>query len=266
MSKKGFFYCKTDQAYIFKLLIDLIQSNIKDAPITIDKDGIRLAKSDTDNTTCITFDLKADNFTIYNYDSDTPKHFGVNVIHLFKMLKSIKKKDMLELLLDDESSDVLTIIHSVQGKVEKSTINIQEYQIEDIELPTKYTDHVSFQAQEYQKTCKMLESISKIAGIKMTPDGISFASKMPHMFNKHIHLGKYNENEVIYDQTFDTQQLNNLKRISGLGISSGSITFSIYRDNELIPLMIKTSVGTLGKICIYTKSKEKLENEKLNPN
>ena len=49
-----------------------------------------------------------------------------------------------------------------------------------------------------------------------------------------------------------------MKRLSGLGVASTNIHFYCNKDQ---PLLIKTNVGTLGKINIYIKSKELVEAE-----
>jgi hypothetical protein len=52
--------------------------------------------------------------------------------------------------------------------------------------------------------------------------------------------------------------MNNLGKISGLGASTVN-HIQIY-FNKSLPILFKTNVGTLGKIGIYIKSKEQIEN------
>ena len=84
------FKIKTDQGYIFKLLIELLQHNIKDGCFSINQTGIYFRMSDTHHKICIDISLMSENFIHYEVASEEDIHIGVNLIHLFKMIKSTK--------------------------------------------------------------------------------------------------------------------------------------------------------------------------------
>jgi hypothetical protein len=111
--------------------------------------------------------------------------------------------------------------------------------------------------------CKDMDSIAQSIEIKSTKNTIRFTADMSCVYSRSIMFGEgsdENENDVIYQQHFESEQLNNLGRISGLGVSSGYY-IQIFSKNNL-PILFKTNVGTLGKINIYIKSKEQSEKEK----
>jgi hypothetical protein len=56
-------------------------------------------------------------------------------------------------------------------------------------------------------------------------------------------------------QEFDTEQLHRISKISGL-----STMIQVYQKTGL-PLYFNSSVGTLGKIAIYTKDKKQIQEE-----
>lgn len=253
------FRIKTDQGYIFKLLVELLQHNIKDGCFCIGQAGIYFRMSDTHHKICIDLSLLRENFTSYTLNSPKDINIGVNLIHLFKMIKSTKKGDSIELFKESDASNDLNIVHiSKDGKTTKTSIRVQTIQMLDISLSSDYTDHNSIPSQEYTKLCKDLESLSKVIIIKGTNTGLCFSAQLDHVYSKSIYFGSYEETEEIYRQTFDTEQLSNMKRLSGLGISRSTISF-YYNNNQ--PLLITTNIGTLGKINIYVKSRELVECE-----
>ena len=128
----------------------------------------------------------------------------------------------------------------------------------DISLSNDYTASNSIPAQEYMKLCKELENLSKVIAIRGTKTGLCFSAQLDQVYSKSIYFGKYNESEEIYNQTFNTEQLSNMKRLSGLGIVSTNIFFYCNKEQ---PLLLKTNVGTLGKINVYIKSRELIEAE-----
>lgn len=256
------FKARTDQGYIIKVLSDLLQNNIKVGCFVIDKTGIYFTMSDTHQRICIDFSLLGENFINYEVNSSKKIFIGVNLIHLYKMLKPIKKKDSIEFIKESEESEILDIrqISSGTGKVTTSSLKIQNIQNLEIELPSDYTNYVPIPSSEYQKMCKDMENISQTVQIRATDKSITFKADMTHVYARSIVFGDDAESKEIYSQTFDTEQLNNLKRISGLGITSGNIHIFCMNNR---PILMRTNIGTLGKINIYVKSKEQIDNEKI---
>ena len=62
-----------------------------------------------------------------------------------------------------------------------------------------------------------------------------------------------NDNTDEYSQEFSTEQLCRITKLAGL-----STNMQIFPGK---PLLFKSNVGSLGKISIFIKSKEQLENE-----
>ena len=255
------FKARTDQGYIIKVLSDLLQYNIKVGCFVIDKTGIYFRMSDTHQRKCIDISLIGENFITYEVNTPNKIFIGVNLIHLFKMLKPIKKKDSIEFIKDTEDSDILDIrqISSGSGKVTTSSLKIQNIQNLEIELPSDYVNYIPIPSSEYQKMCKDMENISQTVQIRATEKSITFKADMTHVYARSIVFGESPDSPEIYNQVFDTEELNNLKRISGLGVTSGNIHIFCQKNR---PILLRTNIGTLGKINIYIKSKEQIENEK----
>ena len=259
------FRAKTSEGYVIKVISELLQNNIKVGCFEIDKNGIFFKMMDTHRKLCIDISLLGENFNIYTVNTDSKIFIGVNLIHLRKMLKPVKKKDHIELIKESENSDELCIkIYPKEGsKITTSYIKIQDIQNIDLDLPQGYENYVSIPAGDYQKMCKDMDSIAHSIEIKSTKNTIRFTADMSCVYSRSIMFGEggdENENDVIYQHHFESEQLNNLGRISGLGVSSGYY-IQIFSKNNL-PILFKTNVGTLGKINIYIKSKEQSEKEK----
>jgi proliferating cell nuclear antigen len=259
------FRARTCEGYVIKVLSELLQNNIKVGCFEIDKRGIFFKMMDTHRKLCIDLSLFAENFNLYNINTNEKIFIGVNLIHLRKMLKPIKKKDSIEFIKETETSDSLCIqiIPREGGKVTTSYIKIQDIQNVDLDLPSGYENYISIPASDYQKMCKDMDSISQSIEIKATKSSVRFTADMSCVYSRSILFGEGDDKDnVHYLQHFESEKLNNLGRISGLGVSSGN-NIQIYAKQNL-PILFRTNVGTLGKISIFIKSKEQFEKEEMN--
>ena len=261
------FKCKTSEAFLIKILAELLQNNIKTACFTIDKTGIKLRMMDHHRKILIDIALDADNFSLYKYKSNTPRSVGLNLNHLHKMLKTIKKKDSLQLFIDDENQTELGIkvIPKENNRTTTSTIKILNVQNIDIDLPgglNNYGKPVIVPSSEYQKTIKDMNNIGNLINVTSKNFHIRFQCDAGGVIKRKVEFGEledsdneYSEEDNEYNQYFYTEQLSRVTKISGL-----SSTIQIF-TKEGHPLLIKSSIGNIGKISIYIKSKELLEHE-----
>ena len=102
------FKVKSQEAYIIKILAELLANNIKTGCFEIDVNGISLCMMDHHRKILIDLKLFANKFSTYKFNSKK-MFLGINLNHLHKMLKSVKKKDSIELFIDDTSPNDLGI-------------------------------------------------------------------------------------------------------------------------------------------------------------
>ena len=161
---------KTKEAYSIKVLSELLSNNLKTGCFGITDAGITLRMVDTHRPykTLIDINLDAENFSLYKFKPNTRLDLGLNLNHFHKMLKSVKKKDSIELYIDDtdETDLFLKTIPKENTRVTTSSIKIQSIQNLDIDLPTGYGKPVIVSSSEFQKMAKDMLSIG--TAIKVT--------------------------------------------------------------------------------------------------
>lgn len=258
------FKAKTNERHVFKILAELLQNNIMTACFEIDEKGIRLRMMDNQRTVLIDLDLQADNFQIYKFTNNEKLTFGINLTHFHKMLKSTKKRDSLELFIDDTNATelCLKIIPNEKNKVvTTSFIKIQNIQNIEVILPEGYVRPVSIASSSFQKMCKRLPHVSSITTITAKGSLLRFSNDAGNVIKSNTEFGEMESDEEndekihTYDEKFDTEQLIKIMKISGLGQ-----VLQVYTKTDN-PLLIKTNVGSLGKISIFLKSKSIQEAE-----
>lgn len=265
---------KTKDGHSFKVLSELIQKYVKDGCWTIDKQGMFLTGVDSKTskgTKMICVDLAKYNFTKYKCP-DEPLMIGMNMVHFYRMLKSIKKKDnTLTLFIEEDDPLKLYIQINQSGEDKKKGIvghiNITLVRPQIHDKPTGYNDPIIVTAKEFQKV-KQLNKISKTMELSFKDRTIDLFCNREGVYSKRVTLGDTDdddednesdkneeEDDNEYKQTFDSDQILDLVKIA-----STSTNIQIFITPEL-PLHFKMSVGSLGTVNVYIKSRETIDEE-----
>ena len=252
------FKCKSNEAYCIKILAELLSNNIKTGCFVLDDTGIYLRMMDHHRSILIDLSLNANNFQVYKFNSKKI-YLGINLNHFHKMLKSIKKKDSIELFIDENAPNDLGIkvIPKENNRVTTSYIKIQNVQNLDINIPTGYSKPIIVSSSEYQKLVKEMSSIGNTLKVPSKNYSIEFSCNAGGILKRTVQFGEIDEDEdkdaTEYEQEFVTDQLCRITKLSGL-----STNMQIFPGK---PLLFTSSVGSLGKISIYIKSKEQIDSE-----
>lgn len=261
------FRVKAQDGHIFKMLSELIQMNMKSTYFTINEKGMFMRVTDTNMYVLFDLQLHADNFLIYEFNHTESIKIGLNLKHLYKMLKSMKKKDTIEFFIKDKSLEHfgIRVIPRENNRISESYIKIHEYQMIDIELPGEYADGpkygrpVNILSNDFQKMIKDLCSISNDIKITATQHSINFCCMIEKVLSKQITFGgDIMENNpsvepITYEGEFDIIQILTIIKIAGLNKQ-----IQMYCTTGL-PILLKSQVGSIGDLRIYIKSKEMIE-------
>jgi proliferating cell nuclear antigen len=262
------FKCKTGEAYYVKVLAELLTNNLKTGCFEVSEKSISLRMFDHPRKTMVDLELLAENFSVYKYKLENKFCMGLNLNHFHKMLKSIKKKDSLQLFIESENITELGIktIPKENTRITTSGIKIQTIQNLDIDIPDGYGKPVIVLSSEFQKMCKDLSSIGS-TNITVVAKNfhIEFIADADGILKRKVVFGEnddssdedenHNANPE-YTATFATDQLSRITKLAGL---SGNM--QIFPASGNLPLLFRSNIGSLGKIAIFIKSKELLATE-----
>lgn len=256
------FRAKTKEAFVFKVLGELLSSTLKFSPFRITENGIYLRQTDIKREQLIDLFFNKDNFIVYKFTQ--PMNFTVNAMNLYKMLKNIKKKDSVTIFIEESNPEKLGI--SVEHQDENNKICtylkiLHSHNMENLDLPDGYGKPLIMNSKEFQKM-KNMHSISKNILVKSSSSFISFFCDGGELYSREICIGERNEDENInYEQNFFTQHLTILTKCAGLA-GNGSGNIYIYTHEDL-PLKINISLGNIGELHVYIKSLEMIEEENI---
>ena len=255
------FRAKTKEAFVIKILSELLSHTIKFAPFKIDNEGIHLCQADINSQQLIAFTLFKENF--FNYKCTMLLNFMVNSSHLYRMLKAIKKKDTITLFIKDNDMSRLGICVETTDENNRTItyIRITYNQPEVYREPMGFSNPTITTAKEFQKMKNLNISKTLLVTCKR-PGYISFMADAGGVFSREVVIGNENDDDVDHDETYEEfRQVFNTAHITQLTKCAGqSGTVQVFADHDL-PLKIKMKAGNLGDLTVYIKSKERVELE-----
>jgi len=272
------FIVSTNEAHRLKVLIEMFCHTIKLACFELTDKGVYLRTTDSEDSLLIDLVLKREQFK--KYKCVKPMYIGVNVLHLYKMLKCVKKKDSITLFIDDERPNDLAIKIEQYDQHNRTTSFVKIQNVQNIApcVPTGYGHPVIISSANFQKLIKGLNHIYEQVSVTATTDWIRFMCDAGEVYSREIEIGELTDsdrlilkdvdtriknNEVLPDEwhhyTFHTYQLVQLIKLSGL---SSNIQAYINQD---LPLQFRLNVGSLGDISTYIKSIDQMADIDIGP-
>lgn len=253
MNTDKLFYLKTHEGYSIKILAELLQNIVKVVSIKILQTGIFVCMMDSQNSIVFNIELNKHKFKIY--EINTEKTIGVNMLHFHKMLKSIKKKDSLGLYMKpNEDRLYLEIYPRDNDRISISSINIQYLQNIFIDLPNGYDDSIMISSNEYQRVLKDMLNISSTLQIQMRKYSISFSCMSDNIFTKNIIFGNTSDTtDIIEEETFSMELFSKTVKLAGID------KYITVFWKKGYPILLRSSVSSIGFINIYIKSKAQIE-------
>lgn len=268
------FRTRMPKGHIFKVCLCSTAGVIPRTTIRVTKDEIMLRETDEKSRLLIdcSFDRKTQrDFYLKN---NKPIAFSVNLKHVEKMIRSVKKKDCMILYIDEEKKDKLVIqvmtngtdgrppgrkeTHSFAIKYEPidHSVSLPNVAILDGKEIQVYDNPLVVSSLEFQKIKRMISVGKKIevriqddqfanfyADLDMMASNIEFGIEKECKCKK----GKCNCNE--YRADFYSDMFNVLVKLPGL-----SSQVQIYAPRETgFPLRIGMKAGEFGEINVYAK-------------
>ncbi len=274
------FRARSREGHVIKMLAEVLARNIKTGCFQIDASGISLCTSDHHKLVLVNMTLKAECLQPYKfaptpglryYDAPSGKmYLGLTMSHFQRMLSSIKKKDKVELYIDDDDPMLLRIAiipddasRDAGEHSSTTTVTIQAIRELQPELPTGYEGPgILARSGEYQKMIKSMIKIGNTVSLIATQYKATFSCAQPGVGMRTDSYGTEDTDDerapTLLEKEYHTELLCRLSKLSGL---NANITVHIGS-----PIMFKTNIGfgtiPLGFIEIYIKSKQEIEEDK----
>jgi proliferating cell nuclear antigen len=158
------FSFKTTYIQLFKNLIDSLKEIMIESNITFSKNGINMCKMNSMNTICCFVKLSSirlnsqENVYICEYPENKPLIAGLNLLHLYKILKTINHNhNVLYIYIDDTNKNIMHIKVSSKTRlvISNYALNLIEITENNMTIPSVQFDaEINIDSKFFQKQLK----------------------------------------------------------------------------------------------------------------
>lgn len=255
-------YClelKTVQSSIFRIMIEALKEILPDSNIEFNSSGMRIITMDLSHTVLV--HLRLDGSQFEHYHCPEKMVVGVNMLNLFKLVKTMNNNETLTLYIAkaDPSRLGICIENGEKNTVTNFKLNLLDLDEEEIEVPpAQFSSVINIPSADFQKICRDMSNLSNLIEIKSVDNQLIFTCQGDFAQQETI-MGENNTNGISYvekQQVYSIIQgvfsLKHLVRFTKC--TNLCNTIQMYLENDY-PLIIAYQVGSLGEIkfCLAPK-------------
>lgn len=243
---------KTVQTSPFRILVEALKEILTDANIIFTKDGLKIMDMDRSHTLLVHLKLEADSFEKYYCEKRTV--VGLNMMNLFKIIKTVGNNDSLSIFMDSENTDKLTIQieNGEKNRMTTYKLNLMDLDEDGINVPdTEFDSIITLPSSDFQKIIRDMSNLSEEIEIKSYNQKLIFSCNGDFADQTTV-IGE-KEDGLIYqsnDPTKIVQGIFKSKHLSLFGKCSNLCNcIEMYMKNNY-PLIVSYNVANLGKMKI----------------
>jgi len=249
------FELKTVQTNIIKVLSEALKEILTDTNIICDSNGLTVGAMDTSQSVIVYLNLNKDNFE--HYYCAKREVIGINMINLFKVIKTLTNNDTLTLFINDEDRNKLGI---KKENTEKNIcvtyyMNLMDLNEDQIVLPDddNYESIVTMPSVDFQKICREAYTFSEIISIENISKQLIFSCKggileqrtVTGETNAGMNFIKHQNPGTVIQGYYNLKHLFSFTKCTNL-----CNNVQIFMKNDY-PIMIQFKVGNLGNLKLY---------------
>lgn len=252
------FEIKTMQSSVIRTLVEALKEILTEANLEFDSTGIKIIAMDETHTVLVYLQLLAERFVQGGGEYYCPsKHvLGINMIYLFKLIRTMGNNDTLTLYLPANNPNKLGIRmeNSETATTTNYFLKIFDTNVDEIQIPSlTFTSIITMSSSEFQKQCRDMKGLGDdVEKVEITSTGGELYFRC---------IGDFAEAETV------RRENNSMKVVKNSG-KSGEIVQGIFHLKHLVlftkctnlcqriemylkndfPLIILYTVGNLGTV------------------
>ena len=256
------FEIRTVQSAAFRTLIEALKEILTEANLEFDSTGIRVIDVDETHTVLTYLRLISDRFEYFYCPSKYV--LGINMIYLFKLIKTLSNNDSLTLFLPESNPNKLGIRaeNAEKGTTNTWMMKLFDTNVENIEFPNiSFTSIIHMPSAYFQKICRDFNALAEKMEITSSNNDLIFRCVGDFVDGETVIMSnnqggievERSTNEIVQGM-FELKYLVLFTKCTNLCTST-----QIHLKNDL-PLVLRYMVANLGEVrLVLAPQKQKTE-------
>lgn len=254
-------YCleiRTVQSSAFKILIEALKELLVDTCIEFDETGLKVISMDNSHVVLVHLKLEANKFEYYFCENKMS--IGVNMLNLFKLVRTINSNDTLTLFIEKNDLNHIGIKIENGEKNQKTVykLNLLDLNNPNITIdPAEFNSQINLPSVDFQKIIRDMNQLAEYVEIKninnqliLSCNGEFCSQETVLMDNEGINCISNKKSDEIVQGIFSLKYLVLFTKCTNL-----CSTVELYLKNDY-PLICLWRVASLGEIrlCLAPQS------------
>jgi len=256
------FEIRTVQSSAFRTLIEALKEILTEANLEFDATGVKVIDVDETHTVLTYLRLHADRFEYFYCPAKYV--LGINMIYLFKLIKTLSNNDSLTLFLPASNPNKLGIRaeNAEKGTTNTWMMKLFDTNVENIEFPNiTFTSIIHMPSTDFQKICRDFNALAEKLEITSSNSDLIFRcvgdfvdGETVIMSNNQGGIEVQRNTSEIVQGIFELKYLVLFTKCTNLCAST-----QIHLKNDL-PLVLRYMVANLGEVrLVLAPQKQKTE-------
>jgi proliferating cell nuclear antigen len=158
---------RTVQSSAFKILVEALKELLVDTCVEFDETGMKIISMDNSHVVLVHLKLDACKFEYYYCENKLS--IGVNMLNLFKLVRTINSNDTLTLFIEKNDLNHLGIKIENGDKNQKTVykLNLLDLNNPNITIdPAEFNSQINLPSVDFQKICRDMNQIAEYVEIK----------------------------------------------------------------------------------------------------
>lgn len=244
---------RTVQSASIKILTEALREILSDVCIEFDESGMKIVTMDSAHVVLIHLRLDACKFEYYQCESKVV--IGVNMLNLYKLIRTINSNDTLTLFIDANDMNHLGIKIENGDKNTKTTykLNLLDLDNQKISIdPAEFNTVITLPSVDFQKIIRDMNNIAESVEIKNIGSQLIMSCKGDFCSQETILADNENGNSITSKKNEIVQGVFSLKYLVLFTKCTNLCTaVELYLKNDY-PIIVQYSISSLGtiKLCL----------------
>ena len=256
------FEIRTVQSAAFRTLIEALKEILTEANLEFDSTGMKVIDVDETHTVLTFLRLHADRFEYFYCPAKYV--LGINMIYLFKLIKTLSNNDSLSLFLPASNPIKLGIRaeNAEKGTTNTWMMKLFDTNVENIEFPNiSFTSIIHMPSTDFQKICRDFNALAEKLEITSSNSDLIFRcvgdfvdGETVMMSNQQSGIEVERKTNEIVQGMFELKYLVLFTKCTNLCTS-----IQIFLKNDY-PLVLRYMVANLGEVrLVLAPQKQKTD-------